>query len=232
MPEKDRGTLEPALDELVERGFILIDYDTEELVVLTFPRDDGGYKHATRRKAVIANAVAIRSHLLRTGIAVELLKLGVEVPLSKPETSATQEPPDSHRDVVKEVSTIRNHTPEPEPETTSLEPQSTTHIPGRETRARGIRIPTGWAPSDELITAMRVQGIPDPLARRELLKFRDYWAAQPGAKGRKADWDATWRNWLRRAVEMQPNARPNGNTPLGSTEEHMARVAARLGIEQ
>jgi len=27
--------------------------------------------------------------------------------------------------------------------------------------------------------------------------FRDYWIAQGGAKGRKADWDATWRNWVR-----------------------------------
>jgi uncharacterized protein YdaU (DUF1376 family) len=28
--------------------------------------------------------------------------------------------------------------------------------------------------------------------------FRDYWIAQPGQKGVKADWFATWRNWLRR----------------------------------
>ena len=27
--------------------------------------------------------------------------------------------------------------------------------------------------------------------------FRDYWVAQPGQKGRKADWEATWRNWVR-----------------------------------
>jgi hypothetical protein len=28
--------------------------------------------------------------------------------------------------------------------------------------------------------------------------FRDYWKAQPGLKGVKADWEATWRNWCRR----------------------------------
>jgi len=28
-------------------------------------------------------------------------------------------------------------------------------------------------------------------------RFRDYWIAQPGAKGRKLDWFATWRNWVR-----------------------------------
>jgi hypothetical protein len=33
----------------------------------------------------------------------------------------------------------------------------------------------------------------------EFEKFRDYWIAQPGQKGVKLDWDATWRNWCRNA---------------------------------
>ncbi|WP_322997936.1 hypothetical protein [Castellaniella sp.] len=28
--------------------------------------------------------------------------------------------------------------------------------------------------------------------------FRDYWAAKAGADARKVDWEATWRNWVRR----------------------------------
>ncbi|QXP89479.1 hypothetical protein [Methylococcus capsulatus] len=28
--------------------------------------------------------------------------------------------------------------------------------------------------------------------------FRDYWVAKSGADARKADWGATWRNWVRR----------------------------------
>lgn len=28
-------------------------------------------------------------------------------------------------------------------------------------------------------------------------RFRDHWLAQPGQKGVKVDWDATWRNWCR-----------------------------------
>jgi hypothetical protein len=34
-------------------------------------------------------------------------------------------------------------------------------------------------------------------ADRVFARFRDYWIAQPGAKGRKIDWSATWRNWVR-----------------------------------
>ena len=29
--------------------------------------------------------------------------------------------------------------------------------------------------------------------------FRDYWVAKPGPAGRKLDWEATWRNWVRRS---------------------------------
>ena len=31
----------------------------------------------------------------------------------------------------------------------------------------------------------------------EAERFRDYWISIPGAKGRKIDWAATWRNWCR-----------------------------------
>lgn len=36
-------------------------------------------------------------------------------------------------------------------------------------------------------------------------RFRDYWIAQPGAKGRKLDWLATWRNWVRNETERMGN---------------------------
>jgi len=37
-------------------------------------------------------------------------------------------------------------------------------------------------------------------------KFKDYWIAQPGQKGVKLDWFATWRNWVRstNAPKMNP----------------------------
>ena len=37
--------------------------------------------------------------------------------------------------------------------------------------------------------------------------FRDYWIAQPGSKGVKADWTATWRNWIRN-TRVSPNSQP------------------------
>lgn len=35
-------------------------------------------------------------------------------------------------------------------------------------------------------------------------RFRDYWKAQPGQRGVKADWFATWRNWCRNEKASAP----------------------------
>lgn len=37
-------------------------------------------------------------------------------------------------------------------------------------------------------------------------KFRDWWVSKPGKDGRKSDWEATWRNWIRTELERQPAA--------------------------
>ena len=39
---------------------------------------------------------------------------------------------------------------------------------------------------------------------RTFASFADYWRGAAGAKGRKADWQATWRNWCRRSDESPP----------------------------
>ena len=110
------GILDAALSELTDAGFVLIDTRTEELLVTgRVLEDDGGYKHAIRRKAVLANAATIRSPRLKTAVATDLDRLGVPLgthlaayvvrPDNHPNgyreppeslSSATQEPPESH----------------------------------------------------------------------------------------------------------------------------------------
>jgi hypothetical protein len=41
-------------------------------------------------------------------------------------------------------------------------------------------------------------------------KFIDYWRGKSGKDATKADWPATWRNWLRRDFEDHP-PHTNGN---------------------
>lgn len=82
--------------------------------------------------------------------------------------------------------------------------------------ARGSRLPERWRPDQDTISKMRAER---PLIdlRAEHDKFTDYWRAQPGAKGRKVDWTATWRNWIR-------NARPS---PTGGQQTTTRQQAER-----
>lgn len=72
---------------------------------------------------------------------------------------------------------------------------------------RGSRLPKDWRPSpaeEAFCREHRPTLNPSEVASR----FRDYWVAQPGAKGRKADWAATWRNWVRNERSHSPSGFP------------------------
>jgi len=90
---------------------------------------------------------------------------------------------------------------------------------------RGTRLPADWQPSPALRewTRQKTPHIDGPL---EVEKFRDYWTAQPGARGVKTDWDATWRNWARNAMRDTPQR--NGQKKTASTTSE--RVAAGLAL--
>ena len=77
---------------------------------------------------------------------------------------------------------------------------------GTTSAKRGSRLPEVFAVTDAHRVFARDHGLPDP--EGEIEKFCDYWRAQSGRQAVKADWDATFRNWLRRAAEY--NNRRNG----------------------
>ena len=50
---------------------------------------------------------------------------------------------------------------------------------------------------------------PELNPERVFIDFRDYWVAKPGKDGRKADWGATWRSWVRKEGQFtKPASRP------------------------
>lgn len=96
-------------------------------------------------------------------------------------------------------------------------------------RKRGARLPADWKPSaEDANEAMKRLGGPIP-AEQELLKFHDYWKAQPGQRGTKLDWDATWRNWIRNA-KGQPHGRRTVHD--AARELHEQTVAAVLAFDE
>ena len=91
------------------------------------------------------------------------------------------------------------------------------------------RLPADFELTDERRAIAQKEGA-DP--EREFEKFTDHWKASSGANARKHDWDATWRNWCRKALDMKPRA--NGAArrvyrDAPTTAELEAREAARAG---
>lgn len=93
--------------------------------------------------------------------------------------------------------------------------------------ARATRLPTGWTPSAVTIAQMSAER-PGVMLKDEHLKFVDYWVAQPGQRGTKLDWDATWRNWIRNAAAPRGGAVANGYRHATSEDAVAAVEALRV----
>jgi hypothetical protein len=75
-------------------------------------------------------------------------------------------------------------------------PITNNHKPIKERAARGTRLPTDCELPNEWFDFCKQQR-PDLKPDEVFVGFRDYWIAQPGQKGVKTDWGATWRTWVR-----------------------------------
>lgn len=75
--------------------------------------------------------------------------------------------------------------------------------------ARGTRLASDWVIPDEWLTWAQ-EHRPGLNIANAAAAFADYWRSVPGAKGKKADWFATWRNWVRR--ERVDERRPASST--------------------
>ncbi|HHT8835124.1 TPA: helix-turn-helix domain-containing protein [Burkholderia cenocepacia] len=95
-------------------------------------------------------------------------------------------------------------------------PQGTVRTPesasvdnsGPKASALGARLPADWVLTKKLaLWALQEQPTwTDEHVRKIADAFRDHWIAQPGVKGRRTDWEATWRNWVRREPPLKGGA--------------------------
>lgn len=67
---------------------------------------------------------------------------------------------------------------------------------------RGTRIPDGFPGEADVAWCRAERPSLDPEGLAE--KFRDYWLGVPGQRGSKADWPATWRNFVRSEWSRSP----------------------------
>lgn len=91
----------------------------------------------------------------------------------------------------------------PSPQT----PQPPTHPPvEKTTRVRAAkRAPEDWAPSAKTLTTLEAEGYSPGQIERELTMIRDHTFANA-----RSDWDASFRNWVRKKPPTNKPAKPNG----------------------
>ena len=112
--------------------------------------------------------------------------------------------------------------PEPLSQTQPLSPQENPPKGGQKKPAKPFILVDVWTPCDSLEGFATEHGFTASNFARELDTMRD-WARGKGEK--KQDWDATARNWLRRASE---NRRPNGTGPPSKPLSGSAKLVAAL----
>lgn len=73
----------------------------------------------------------------------------------------------------------------------------------------------------------------DAEVRAQAATFADYWHAKAGKDARKLDWEAVWRNWIRRHMEQRGRggSAPRAADPETPTET-FAQRAARQRMEE
>lgn len=102
---------------------------------------------------------------------------------------------------------------------------------GRGKTATGTRLPDDWKlPKSWGDWAIAEHaGLTEEEIRRQAAMFADHWHGKAGKDGRKADWGATWRNWIRRATELPTTRRPSMAPATAAGSKHAGAMAAILG---
>jgi uncharacterized protein YdaU (DUF1376 family) len=115
--------------------------------------------------------------------------------------------------------------------TNNHNPLTITHKPKKE-QQRGSRLPADFFFPKEWCDFCADQRS-DLNPQKVFDEFKDYWVAQPGQKGVKTDWAATWRNWVRRqSAPKQSFAQQAADIARTTVPSKLGPDPALLKIEQ
>lgn len=216
--------------EVVEDGWMIHDYlhYNPSHEQLNAKREADRERQAARRQRITARS----DHDTPGSVSDSDPRKKETTPGSKHDRSANPDETPSGDDVSRRDSAV-SHAPVTE---VSQHPVPSRPVPSRTTpngvvsepRKRGQRLPAEFVPSQASRDTIRAS-FPTLDLAHEHAKFCDYWQAISGQKAVRLDWDATWRNWMRRAGEEA--VRLNGRrTRQQETDDLFARAAVRMGV--
>lgn len=91
---------------------------------------------------------------------------------------------------------VFNANQEPRTKNHNVEQKTDNASATQKPNSNGSRLPDGWRPSDKGVQYCKDKR-PDLDVAETIEAFCDYWRSVPGAKGRKVDWELTWKTWVR-----------------------------------
>ncbi|WP_225725474.1 MULTISPECIES: hypothetical protein [unclassified Nocardia] len=210
-----------AAAELVEKQFVVVDVDTEEILVRTHIKHDGIMRSVNGAIGVVNDYADISSPTLQAVVVHELRKLRDRLPDLACWSTAE---PRAHRvlALLRRPAADPSTLPSPFDESDvtaaifneNLEPGA-----AMPSRRRATVLPDGWRPDATLVETMRAE-CPGVDLQIEHRKFADYYRATGRAM---VDWPATWRNWIRRSGESRTH--PAGGWMTARERQHRQAAA-------
>lgn len=109
------------------------------------------------------------------------------------------------------------------------EPEETTNVVSRGAKRATTtkkRISPNFQPRDEDIKTLLSEGFSFSEIQDQLVRFRDYWT---GTGKPMADWDATFRNWVRRSAEFVRGQSPPGQLRRDGMRQALDKLGGNYG---
>jgi uncharacterized protein YdaU (DUF1376 family) len=160
-----------------------------------FSIEDGVWRH----KRIDEELVAAREN---KGKAQAKAKAAADARWGKGNSDASSNAPSTPQAMHEECPS-----PSPSPLPSSTSKPTTTPKSKAGATASGSRLPEDWKPSLADVEYCKTER-PDLQPSKVAQNFYDYWIAIPGAKGRKLDWSATWRTWVRKETAASAGRQP------------------------
>lgn len=221
-----------ALNRLVETHFIVVDWETEEVLIRTYIRNDEVYRQPNLLKSALKDAIRVESEVLRRAIKQELLALPghkyqdsttelanslvktLSEPIPEPIREPIQEPIREGCGVGGYVSSNPTPSPTPPPSTLHLSPSPCTQPPPSSGGSKGGDI-VADVPSTREKRANRLKPDWRPSDRVDQRvrqrypsidvgdEFLKFQNHHIGRGTRWVEWDRAWWNWMAEAARRQ-----------------------------
>ena len=198
-----RSDIEEWALELEREHFIVVDRDTEEVLIRSFFRHDGILSQPNPMKGAAREYAGIGSALIRGVISHELNRLQKEFPDGVGKSNVWVQVGDL-RTLLKTLPIdIRNPSgnPSENPSDTSTSTSTSTEasLPANEAKLKETRIPTDWVPSKAHYDLARELGLN---VGKEADAFRLHAETHDRHAAR---WNAAFTTWLKKANPPKPN---------------------------